>query len=378
MDEKRTQPLNPCAEPHLPRSWHCDSCRKTVSGQHLCPGPDVPTQGLEELKSAVYAGKSSPADIDPTDPPPNENSPDPEAELLAQDPKTNSPHPWHRKPHHIEDLPEDRHAAPDLFDETNIRSVVNLLPPKMKLRALSIPLELRDKTPSQLQKLCNQRWTGITHTLLDKLRIGFWLEYTRVQEGNLPVMKLNNIFDGLCSAATFTNLEPLKLAYVMTPPTDYVISMETILHKTTAMLESALEFSPVQKICRCHYFCQCKTAQRKKAHKCACKSARGCKCPAHVDAKLLGTLLEIHKTVEQRLKGAVVQRVKTENKNLNVNMDMSGRPADHPELTEEELNRKIAELRAKEKNRPLALPMAQAQVDLVPQATEILEGELVK
>ena len=361
MDEKRP-PLNPCAEYQSP---------SVVADPSLAPG-------VVELHGAN--GSRVRVEFDPTDPPPNDDAPDPEAEAerLANDPKTKSPHPWHKKPEPIADTPDDKFASSDLFDTENHRSVVNLLPPKMKLRALAIPPELRDKTPSQLQKLCNQRWTGITSTLLDKLRIGFWLEFTRVQEGNLPVMKLNNIYDGLCSAKTFTDLEPLKLAYVMTPPTDYVISMETILHKTTAMLESALDISPIQKVCRCHYFCQCKTAQRKKAHKCACKTTKGCKCPPHVDAKLLGTLLEIHKTVEQRLKGAVVQRVKTENKTLNVNMDMTGRPAAHPELTEEEINKKLEELRAKEKNRALALPMAQVQPEILQSTTQVLTPEVVE
>lgn len=282
---------------------------------------------------------------------------------------------------------EDRAAGTvsPYFDESNPRSLINLLPPKVKYFVKKIPPELIKMTPGRLRARIGQRYPGNdTKQTLELLRIGFWEEYDRVQREKEGKMNLSKIYNGIVNPGYFIETiceQPAKLAYVLSPITEYLTRLNGVLDKATALLESALELSPILRLCRCHYGCICKRRQmqnlapgQKKPLRgpiwsektCACDPT--CICPARIDSKHLSIIMEIHKSAEMRLKGSIIQKVSqtTLNKSLNVNIEATANltpgqllPDPKKGMTMDEIEARLEELK-KPKATPLALPNANA------------------
>lgn len=128
-------------------------------------------------------------------------------------------------------------AAKELsfFDETNPRSVVNLLPP-------AVGLQVRRLWRSEDGYLLGLSEYDLFKELRNKgrqpqavdnmLRVKFWLEYDRCQETGDPSMVMTHVTSRLIGRESFYKYfltDPKRLAWMLCPSTDYRASMDEAL-----------------------------------------------------------------------------------------------------------------------------------------------------
>jgi hypothetical protein len=198
-------------------------------------------------------------------------------------------------------------------DKENPRHVLNLVPEAVRNAMERIPAEFLAMDEDELEaRAPRQKWTLVDR----RLRTAFWIEYARAQDTGSN-MQISNVFNGTCSRNYFygTIMEnKIKLAYLMRPPADYTIAMEESLNFGVARLREILDF-PLWA-----------------------KDKDGIERP---DVKVAEVILKTVTLIDQRVKGAVIQRI--EQKNLNVNMGAKG-TQEAEAISVDEIDRKLAEL----------------------------------
>ena len=218
-------------------------------------------------------------------------------------------------------LEEAAYPELEITNESNPKSLVNLLPASISSYLRAIPESVWLETEDELCK------KGKCNEYDELLRHAFWLEYDRaIRSGN----KMNpvSIFGGVVSRSTFFKeviANTFRLAYMCTPPTDYNTRLEELL---TLGLKQYREILTLPNI-----------------------NAKG-----FVDSRLVAVKQRIIEDVANRRRGQVIQRVEVQSKNLNVNVEHTTK---HAAKTVEELE---AEVRALEEQ---AKPIAQ-----IPQTIE--------
>lgn len=231
-----------------------------------------------------------------------------------------------------------------IFDISNPRSVINLVPPQIKKAMLRVPLEFYEMDEEELVPLAFPKLQPgklkPKPTPIDcRLRTAFWIEYERCQTLLTPML-WRNIYSGACTPSYFDQhwlSQKYKVAWLLKPPADYRLALEELL---TYGLEEMRELMaiPLQDDA------------------------------GRVNVKLAEVKFKIWQAVEMRLKGAVIQRVRSENLNVNVNTDHQGgvTPSSNIEEDVSTLDLRIAEL---EKGLHQALPPAiQQAAVLAPEA----------
>lgn len=209
-----------------------------------------------------------------------------------------------------------------LFDQNEPRSLINLVPDAIRQR---IQTALWDQEASGLFEMDEHRLykslraSSATPTPTDnRLRLKFWMEYDHCQGLHTKAIDITRVFSGICSKEYFYNhyLEhPKKVAWLLCPPTAYVVKANEALEFGLEQLRDILE---------------------------ADHTLPGGK----IDSKLGELKLKIIAMLDVRVKGAIVQ--KTINANLSgpaaanaVNKAIAG-------PTMEELNRQLEALRKRE------------------------------
>lgn len=171
----------------------------------------------------------------------------------------------------------------DVMTVENPRSVVNLLPPKVREKVLkfneSHP-EYFNKPEDQLYKLLKDN-CALPNQVEDTLRMKFWVEYERAQSLGLRAMNMSNISNGVVTYKYFFDLYmnlATRVAWLMCPPINYVSSMDEILHNCWRTFSDAarMEFDPKDP-----------------------------------DFKVLDYKLKIFREVDARRNGVQVQRIET-------------------------------------------------------------------
>lgn len=275
-----------------------------------------------------------------------------------------------------EEIAQDLGESFDPLDRSNPRSIVNLVPPKFGEWVSKVPQKYFDMTEAELMLVLMERHKDCV-PLLKRLRIGLWAEYNRVQEHSLATMNLSNAYNGICSVGwIYYHLCPWgpKLAYVMRAPQNYLMRLEQVLEATTQRLEEIVNLPVMKTECRCHYKCKCApsrtTSPFGKNVSCACSPK--CVCEPKVDIALATLQLEIHKTAEARVKGAVIQRQKIDlsstSKNLHIHsgngpLPLGSVPATGPQEIGD-IDKKIAELEKQLATGQSALPPAREVVPI--------------
>lgn len=119
-------------------------------------------------------------------------------------------------------------ARTDLFDKDDPRSLYNLLPEPVLRRVAEVPTELLTMTEAELTDLTPRR----KFTVVDyRLKHTFWKEYERASAHLIP-MNMSNVVAGVCNKTTFTSKvlgDPVRLAFLLQPPTDYKVALEETL-----------------------------------------------------------------------------------------------------------------------------------------------------
>lgn len=206
----------------------------------------------------------------------------------------------------------------EVSDETALqaldpRSLPNLCPPVVREAILAVPEELASLDDEELAvKTAGKKFTPIDH----KLRVAFWKEYARAQDRG-EKMQIRNIYTGICSRENFYNnvvKDPARVAHLTREPTDYSIATAVLLNYGTDRLLELLARPAVGP-------------------------------DGKFDHKLAELHIKAYQQVDSRVHGGFLHRV--EQKSLNVNID-GKKDAVEAKLTYEEIQKRLAELRAKE------------------------------
>lgn len=227
-------------------------------------------------------------------------------------------------------LPNDFKREISLKEADNPRSLVNLLPAAVSEAVLSVPDDLLELELDQLEK--QMSW-GRFHQIDKRLRVSFWAEYDRaIQDGNK--MHIHNVYQGVCSRMQFYRViqDRVRMAFILTPPESYTISVEEALLQGVRRLREILEFPLYDK-------------------------------KGNPNTKVAEVIVKTYAMLDMRVKGAVVQRV--EQKNLNVNVNGNQALEQLPE-TVADLDRELLDLEARAKERATGIPE-----DIVIQAVTI-------
>jgi hypothetical protein len=132
-----------------------------------------------------------------------------------------------------------------LWDVDEPRSVVNLLPKKVRENIL----ELFQKDPivfglSEHDLLIRMRKNSQKLAAADsRLRMKFWLEYDRAQVDQTPI-NISVVISGVCSRELFYGhymKRPDRVAYMLLPPTDYMIKAKEALEFGLDQMRDILE-----------------------------------------------------------------------------------------------------------------------------------------
>jgi hypothetical protein len=172
------------------------------------------------------------------------------------------------------------------WDRNNPRSLVNLVPPlaAKKLEAARLDpyvaeiLDIYDE--SQMVKELRDIGYGPTATD-NRLRLKFWVEYDYAQSNNLKQLDVKRIVAGICSQAFFYTRyldQPRKVAWLLCPPSGYMAKSEEALTYGLGQLRELLEMPHIDP------------------H------------TGKLDTKLGELKLKIVALLDQRVKGAVVQK----------------------------------------------------------------------
>lgn len=126
-----------------------------------------------------------------------------------------------------------------LLDESDERSLVNIVPPKFREAiqnlANNFP-EYLEETELDLQRIVKPT------PLDDRLRVAFWHEYTAAQDLGRDI-KLANVFSNYCSDFYFYSkfiTRPEKVAWIICRPANYMQSLEASLNNGKNRLDELM------------------------------------------------------------------------------------------------------------------------------------------
>lgn len=212
----------------------------------------------------------------------------------------------------------------DLKDKSNPNSLVNILPPSMEKMLLSIPDEVLLLPDVRLEKLGNINLTE------KRLRHSFWLEYGNAVLGKRKV-RLGNIFNGVCRREQWYNdvvTDKFKMAYIMTPPMSYRVSMSELVELSIKGLREILDADHFED-----------TFQRDGDGKVVKDKAGNPIIIKKMNTTLANAKIKVADTVLNRVYGSATQKIKIDQRVLTKSLDVEQAPQ-----TLEEIERKIMEL----------------------------------
>ena len=120
----------------------------------------------------------------------------------------------------------ENQVADPIKDEQDAFSVINMVPSYVAAGIRAIPDELFDLSIEDIEK------KGEVDSSIKKLRIAFWIEYERAARTQTQI-QMNNVTSGIVHNKFFAKkvaTNSYKLAFILTPPENYKITMEEMLH----------------------------------------------------------------------------------------------------------------------------------------------------
>jgi hypothetical protein len=223
------------------------------------------------------------------------------------------------------------------WDTNNPRCVVNMLSEKLRNMALQLPPDLLSCSIKELRRKVDPSYVD------EQLRIAFWDEYFVTVDSGSYKLRNEAIYGRVCSRETFYQVvgTPLRFAYMLRPPENYMYQMRALLDIGLVRFKEILEL-PLE-------------------------NPNGT-----VNTKLIGELIKLVSLVDNRVKGAVTQKIQIDGtqKNLNVNINQAVKyepPKSHQEIQAElrQIERDIKSLQAP--NQDLGL--------FEPERVEVVDGE---
>lgn len=193
------------------------------------------------------------------------------------------------------------------FDPENPWSLFNLVPAPIKEAVENIDprfysyseMELRQKAKPTAQHC--------------RIRISFWDEYLRAVEQKRP-MYISSIIKGACSPEFFYSTiirNQQLLAYITIPPADYQLALREMLELGWDRMREVLMMPMTSKVP-----VQIRTKDEETG-----KIITTTELIETPNTKLIAEMRAIVQQLDQRIKGAVMQRMQIDQRNLNLNVN---------------------------------------------------------
>lgn len=223
-----------------------------------------------------------------------------------------------------------------MYDTENPRSLINLLRPTIREKvqeALFEEAALFEMDEGQLYKKLRERQLSITATD-NRLRLKFWMEYDHCQSVCSNEIDMMRVIAGICTYEYFHRRymkTPSKVAWLLCPPTGYVVKANEALEFGLEQLRDILDQPHVLP-------------------------------GGKVDTKLGELKLKIIQMLDVRVKGAPVQRIVQAN--LNTNAIASSVTQTITPMAIESLEKELRSLEKREKE------LQNGQTVLIPAQTQ--------
>lgn len=209
-----------------------------------------------------------------------------------------------------------------MLDETNPYAFINYLPDKVKEAVKAVPLSYWSLSERALRKKTKPEPEE------SRLRYALWTSFDLALERGSPSISIHDTIRGICSIDYFYRrvlTDEKKVAWIATPPPDYVGMMREIWERATFKMSQVLEMSPY-KITETTYvskdpFKPDKVVKEKT-----------------IDMKVLALQKAIWLESQQRVMGAVVQRHQIHQKTESVNANIGISPETSMEDIEKQLH----------------------------------------
>lgn len=240
----------------------------------------------------------------------------------------------------IEAHPLQRDAI--IWDPENQKSVLNIIPPRMRKQA-----ETAKETRPDLFQYQDEHslWHNLKKAARptptdNRLRIAFWMEYDRVQAGFRHKMDMTHVYGGVCSSAYFSDyycIVPEKLCWLLTPPASYMIKMNEALDFGVDVLRNILSLDNVTE-------------------------------DGKPNVKLMELQAKIVAMLDARKNGAFTQKIEQKSMHLNVDVPMGQVKGATMEETMRLLEERIEKLQKQDR---LARVPEPKTVDILTEATVV-------
>ena len=208
-------------------------------------------------------------------------------------------------------IPTD--ASP--YDEDNPYSLINLVSPMLRKAIENLPIRHFRYNEKELRR------SAKPSPEICRLRISFWDEYLLAIEQQRK-MEVINVVKGVCSVPFFYDVlvrDPNILAYIVVAPADYQLAMREMLELGWSRMREVLEMDlELEEPYNAKVFNE-ETGKTETVTKFR-------KVP---NIALIGQMRALVQMLDMRIKGAVIQRMQIDQRNLNLNATVGsgGQPA---------------------------------------------------
>lgn len=198
------------------------------------------------------------------------------------------------------------------WEEGNPNCVLNLVHDLIAEQMRELPPHILGLNEKDIEKQLKPNYQD------EQYRIAFWDEYF-IAIDNGKKMRLDPIFARTSSREAFAQAvkNPLRLAYMLQPPRDYMLQVRSLLNVGLSRFDEILRMNVVKP-------------------------------SGEVDTRLIAEMVKIVTIMDNRAKGAVVQKIQldTTQKTFNINANYEP-PKTHQEVENEikEMEREIMKLK---------------------------------
>lgn len=195
------------------------------------------------------------------------------------------------------------------WEEHNPRSLINLLTPRLKELARQLPPDFIGMSEKELKKKLDPS------SLDEQLRIAFWDEYFLTVDNNAKSMRMEAVFARVTDREMFYEVvkNPLRLAYMLKPPQDYFLQMRSLLNIGLIRFEEVLKL-PLE-------------------------NPNGT-----INTKLIGELIKIVSIVDNRVKGAVTQKIQIDAKTTSTSQVLNVNTTYEPPKTHQQIQQELKDI----------------------------------
>ena len=223
-----------------------------------------------------------------------------------------------------------------ILDEDNPHSLINLVPKDFATRMKGIDKSYFEMSQVDLEKKVRP------DDIMNRLKLRFWDEWqVALLSGVETKVEISSVYYGVCTEEYFyakVLSKPKVLAWVITPPIDYVVTMRDVLRQGIERLSDIIRLPLVQK-----------TPMKERGEYVRDEDGE-IMYVEKVDKAVLSEVSKIVKMLSERVHGAIVQRIDVSQKNLSLDLTPATKrllenPEDKsPELSNDDLQRLDAQL----------------------------------